>query len=145
MFEESGFEIYESTTKEWVVKDIYDEPGGPTKHLLEVREVLDDVKNAYYQMQEIMADWDADDRNAKSKQFVRMLRKMTGSVRQQGAMKALRQLELADSGDDEVDNGEVDPGDGLGAMTLGSKAGDSKGGDDEGDDSEGGNSDESGE
>lgn len=154
MFEDYGFEIYESTTKDFVAKEIFDEPGGPNKHLLQVREVLDDVKNSYYQMQEIMADWDADECNAKSKQFVRMLRKMTGSVRQQGAMKALKQLDdeghrLGTSSDDEADDGEVDPSDGQRAIALRSKAGNSEGGEGEGGDggdgdSEGSDSDGSG-
>lgn len=151
MFEDCRFEIYESTTKDFVAKGIFDEPGGPNKHLLQVREVLDDVKNSYYQMQEIMADWDADERNAKSKQFVRMLRKMTGSVRQQGAMKALKQLDdeghrLGTSSDDEADDGEVDPSNGQRAIALRSKAGNGEGGEGEGGDgdSEGSNSDGSG-
>ena len=112
MFEESGFEIYESMTKDYATKDIYDEPGGPAKHLLQVREVLDEVKAAYYEMHELMADWDADRRNAISKRFVKMLRKSTGRVRQQGTKDALKELSAAgfslealDLSDDDGDNG----------------------------------------
>ena len=98
MFEDSGFEIYETMTTEYAAKDIYDEPGGPNKHLLEVREVLDDIKNVFYNMNDIMADWDTDRRNKASKQFVSTLRKITGPVRQQGAKEALKQLEEAGHG-----------------------------------------------
>lgn len=52
MFEEEGFEIYESTTKKYVIKDIYEEPNGPSKHMLEVREVLDEIKTKFYELEE---------------------------------------------------------------------------------------------
>ena len=48
MFEEGGFEIYESAIKEYVTRDIYDEPDGPSKHILDVREVLDEIKSKFY-------------------------------------------------------------------------------------------------
>ena len=125
MFEESGFEIYETMTTEYAAKDIYDEPGGPNKHVLEVREVLDDIKNMFYNMNEVMADWDTEKRNKVSKQFVRTLRKITGPVRQQGAEEAVKQLDEAgyglgalmlsgdegEDGDGEVENGRGESGD----------------------------------
>ena len=123
MFEESGFEIYESTTREYATKDIYDEPGGPSKHLLEVREVLDDVKNVYYQMHEIMADWDADKRDATSKRFVKMLRKVTGPVRQQGTKDALKELSSAGYGPGELDLSGSDTSDGDGEVVQSVKEG----------------------
>ena len=48
MFEEGGFEIYESAIKEYVTRDIYDEPDDPSKHILDVREVLDEIKSKFY-------------------------------------------------------------------------------------------------
>lgn len=120
MFEDSGFEIYESITKEYATKEIYDEPGGPTKHLLQVREVLDDVKNVYYQMHEMMADWDADKREATSKRFVRLLRKSTGEVRQQATKAALKELSSAGYGLEELDlsGDDGDDGDGEVAQSV---------------------------
>ena len=52
MFEEGGFEIYESTTKEYVIKDVYEEPDGPSKHMLEVCKVLDEIKTKFYELEE---------------------------------------------------------------------------------------------
>ena len=123
MFEDSGFEIYETMTTEYAAKDIYDEPGGPNKHVLEVREVLDDIKNMFYSMNAFMADWDTDRRNKVSKQFVSTLRRITGPVRQQGAREALKQLDEAGHGlealmlsgsDGEDGDSKVDNGDGEG-------------------------------
>lgn len=51
MFEEGGFEIYESTIKEYVTKNIYDEPDGLSKHILDIREVLDKIKTKFYELE----------------------------------------------------------------------------------------------
>lgn len=51
MFEEGGFEIYESTTKEYVTKDIYDKPDGLSKHILYIREILDKIKAKLYELE----------------------------------------------------------------------------------------------
>ncbi len=96
MFEEGGFEIYESTTKEYVTKDIYDEPDGPSKHMLDVREVLDEIKTKFYELKAGTVDWEDDVRERISAQWVSMLRQMTGPIRQRGAEEALK--ELADNG-----------------------------------------------
>lgn len=125
MFEDSGFEVYETMTTEYAA---IDEPAGPDKHVLEVREVLDDIKNSFYEMNEIMADWDTERRNKISKQFVDTLRKITGPVRRQGVAEALRQLDEdghglgalmlssgdGEAGDDEVKEGDGEAGDGRG-------------------------------
>ena len=50
MFKEEGFKIYESTTKNYVTKDIYDELDGPSKYILNVREVLDEIKFKFYEL-----------------------------------------------------------------------------------------------
>ena len=92
MFEEGGFEIYESTTKEYVTRDIYDEPDGPSKHMLDVREVLDEIKAKFYELEAGTADWEDDVRERISAQWVAMLRQMTGPIRQQGAQEALKEL-----------------------------------------------------
>ena len=44
IFGDSGFEIYENTTKAYVIKDIHSAIGGPAKYMLETREVLDYIK-----------------------------------------------------------------------------------------------------
>ena len=57
---ERGFEIYESITKEYVTRDIYDEPDGPSKHMLDVREVLNEIKFKFYELEAGTADWEDD-------------------------------------------------------------------------------------
>jgi hypothetical protein len=98
MFEEGGFEIYESTTKEYATKDIYDEPDGPSKHMLDVREVLEEIKTKFYNLEAGTVDWEDDVRERISAQWVAMLRQMTGPIRQQGVQEALK--ELTDNGHD---------------------------------------------
>ena len=98
MFEEGGFEIYESTTKEYATKDIYDEPDGPSKHMLDVREVLEEIKTKFYDLEAGTVDWEDDVRERISAQWVAMLRQMTGPIRQQGVQEALK--ELTDNGHD---------------------------------------------
>ena len=56
MFQEQGFDIYETTTTEYAAKDIYDEPRGPSKQMLDVREVLDDIKTKFYEIEERIAE-----------------------------------------------------------------------------------------
>ena len=74
MFEEAGFEIYESTTKNYVTKDIYDELDGPSKHILDVREVLDEIKFKFYELKAGTAEWEDEVRERISAQWVAMLR-----------------------------------------------------------------------
>jgi hypothetical protein len=52
MFEDDGFEIYESITKKYIIKDIHEAIGAPDKHLLEIREILNSIKDRYYEIAE---------------------------------------------------------------------------------------------
>ena len=92
MFEESGVEIYESTIKEYVTKDIYDELDGPSKYMLDVREVLEEIKTKFYVLEAGTVDWEDDVRERISAPWVAMLRQMTDPIRQQGAQEALEEL-----------------------------------------------------
>ena len=93
-FEESGFEHYESTNVEYIKSGVYDEPDGPSKHMLQVREVLDDIKNHFHAIEDNMKamDFSADKRHQISKQFVANLRQMSGPIRKKGAEQALEEL-----------------------------------------------------
>ena len=93
LFDDCGFEVYEGTTKTFVVKEIHDQIDGPSKHMLNVREVLDHVKNRFYELEEDLADADPDFRERVSSRWVLQLQKLTGPIRHQGAMDALAQLE----------------------------------------------------
>ncbi len=50
MFENDEFEIYESITKKYVIKNIYKTIEALDKHLLKIREILDLIKNRYYKI-----------------------------------------------------------------------------------------------
>ena len=45
-------EVYESADKVYVTRDIYTEAGAPARWKLEVREVLEQLRSAYYALEE---------------------------------------------------------------------------------------------
>jgi len=98
MFEDDGFEIYESTTKEYVIKDIHEAIEAPDKHLLEVREVLDSIKDRYYETAEQTANWTEEERTPVITKWIEQLAHLTGPVRKRGVNTALQELA------DEVDH-----------------------------------------
>ncbi|KAK9364564.1 hypothetical protein V1509DRAFT_572730 [Lipomyces kononenkoae] len=52
MFEESGFEVYEAVTKEYVQDGIYDEIGAPERRALGCKEILENLRSRYYELEE---------------------------------------------------------------------------------------------
>ena len=60
--------------------------------MLEVWEVLNDIKNRFYDLEDSTASWDYAAREIISRQWIQMLRKMTGLIRLQGAEQALQEL-----------------------------------------------------
>ena len=50
MFENDEFEIYESTMKKYVVKNIHEIIDESNKHLLKIKKILDFIKNRYFEM-----------------------------------------------------------------------------------------------
>ena len=87
MFENSGFEIYETATKTFVIDEVHNQIGGPSKHMLEVREVLDDIKNRFYDLEEATASFADEHRERVSMLWAEMLRKLTGPICLQGCSK----------------------------------------------------------
>lgn len=55
IFGDSGFEIYENTTKTYAIKEIHCVIGGPARHMLETSEVLDDIKTRFVELDEMTA------------------------------------------------------------------------------------------
>ena len=86
LFEDGGFEIYESTTKTYAID-------GPSRHALEMKEVLDHVKTCFYEIEEIITGWDPERRDKVVQLWLTMLKKQVGPVRRQGAAQALQELE----------------------------------------------------
>lgn len=104
MFDDGGFEIYEGTTRDYVVRDMDNAIGRPDKHLLEVREVLDSIKDRYYEIAEYMERHAPDERHAFIQGWVDRLRLLTGPIRQQGVEQAINEIALEDG---ELTDGEV--------------------------------------
>lgn len=105
-FEEGGFEIYETTNKEWVSEGVHDAIGGPSRHLLEVREVLDGIKDRYYELCENMADWTPEERSPILDRWLDQLSSLTGPIRQRGAQAAILELHKETA---ELPEGELVP------------------------------------
>ncbi|MCJ1270062.1 hypothetical protein MMC22_009956 [Lobaria immixta] len=90
MFENGGIGI---STKIYAVNEIYETIGGPSRHELEIRQVLDHVKTRFYGMEELTADWDSERRDKIVRMWMSIRKKLVGSVRRQGAAQALKELE----------------------------------------------------
>ena len=56
MFENDEFEIYESTTKNYVVKNIYEIIDDSNKHLLKIKKFFNDIKNRYFEMMNVLTN-----------------------------------------------------------------------------------------
>lgn len=93
LFEDGGFEVYETTGKVHVDDGNHDVMEGPDRHMLEVREVLDHVKDKYYEMAEYTAEWTAEEQNPIIERWISWLGKLTGPIRKQGVEAALKELE----------------------------------------------------
>lgn len=63
-----------------------------TSHMFEVRDVLDHVKDKYYDMAEHTAEWTAEERNPIIERWISWLDKLTGPIRKQGVEAALKEL-----------------------------------------------------
>lgn len=96
MFEDGGFEIYESTTRTYVVDEIHDAIGGPSKQQLEMREVLEQIKNRFFELQNLTADFDAEHKRRLLAMWVSHLKQLVGPIRRQGAKEALKELQEGD-------------------------------------------------
>ena len=93
LFENSGFEIYEATTKTYVENQIFDTIGGPDRGSLMMREILDHVKTRYYEMSEYMAEWTQKEKDPHIARWLAWLDKLTGPIQKKGVAQALKELE----------------------------------------------------
>lgn len=93
IFSDSGFEIYKTTTKSYAIKEIHGVIGGPAKHMLETREVLDDIKTRFFELDELTLDFTPEQKDRYLMLWVQNLKKMTGQIRKTAAKDALKQLQ----------------------------------------------------
>jgi hypothetical protein len=92
-WEDSGFEIYETATKTYVNKEMYEEIGAPVRRKLELREVIDSLTNRYYRLEEELEDWPDIERDIIIKGWIRQLECMVGPIRKQAANDLLAMLD----------------------------------------------------
>ena len=92
MFEDCGFEVYEGTTKTYQIREIYNAIDGPSRQMLQLREVLDSIKNRFYEFKELTSTLDPEVRKEWGQKWVELLQKLTGDIRQRGAEEALEEL-----------------------------------------------------
>lgn len=91
--DDGGFEIYETTTKTYTSNEIYNVIGGPTRYILETREVLDDIKTRFFELDELTFGFTPEQKDKYLMLWVQNLKKMTGQIRKTGAKDALKQLQ----------------------------------------------------
>ena len=84
MFEDCGFEVYEGTIKTYQISEIYKAIDGPSRQMLKVREVLDNIKNKFYEFKELTSTMDPDIKRFWGRKWVELLRMLTGDIRRRG-------------------------------------------------------------
>ena len=93
IFGDSGFEIYETTTKTYAIKEIHSVIGGPAKHMLKIREVLDDIKTRVFELDKLTLGFTPEQKDRYLMLWVQNLKKMTRQIRKTAAKDALKQLQ----------------------------------------------------
>ena len=89
MFENSGFEIYETSVR---LECEMEEMKGSDRHLLQMRETLDAIKEKYYEIAEHTADWSAEERTPQMQRWLDWLDKLTEPIRNRRVKEALQEL-----------------------------------------------------
>lgn len=87
MFENSGFEIYETSVCLEIERD--EEVEKSDRHLLQMREMLDAIKKKYYEIIEYTADWSIEEKTPHIQRWLNWLSKLTGPIRGQAVEEAL--------------------------------------------------------
>ena len=90
MFENSDFEIYEMSDSLEVER--HEKIKRIDRHMLQMKKVLDAIKNKYYEIIEHTADWTAEKRQSQMQRWIDWLDKLTESIRKQKMKKTLQKL-----------------------------------------------------
>ena len=80
MQEDCGFETYYSDNKEYIAKDINDDPFAPQRTRLEIREALENIKDRFYQIEEKAAQLEPDMREKLMNWWLLKLNRAAGEV-----------------------------------------------------------------
>jgi hypothetical protein len=85
MWEDSGFEIYETMGTVYFERDIDEDVSDlPMRQRLYMREALDSLKERYYQIEETIQDWESSEADRFMKWWLQKLHHATGEVWKQG-------------------------------------------------------------
>ena len=93
MWEDSGFEIYETMGSAYFAKDIDDEIGAPTRRRLDMREALDTLKSKYYDLEDLVAKMPGYQAEDVMRWWIGKLEKMTGPLRSIGIAEFREELQ----------------------------------------------------
>ncbi|KAI9854655.1 MAG: hypothetical protein M1824_000241 [Vezdaea acicularis] len=82
MFEDSGMEVYESMTKDFIHSDVHGIIGAPEQRKLKLREVQDSLRSAYYRIEEAASVLEPDTAATVVNTWIDGLSKVTGPLMQ---------------------------------------------------------------
>lgn len=89
MFKDDEFEIYESITKKYVIKNIHETIETLDKHLLKIREILDSIKNRYYEIAKQTTNWAKEERTSTITKWIEQLAHLIDLIRKRKVNIAL--------------------------------------------------------
>ena len=92
-WEDSGFEMYEGMTTDYINKGIENDIGAPARRKLQVREILDGLLARYYDLETETETWPENARDEAIRKWVKDLDSITGSLRQVAVQQLKEQLE----------------------------------------------------
>lgn len=61
MFEDCGFEIYETMTKVYTERELADDSGSAPRRRLECRDALAALQESFYRMEEAVRGWEPEE------------------------------------------------------------------------------------
>ena len=91
MFEDSGFEVYETSARS--KPDDEEEIETPDRHKLQMKEVLNSIKEKFYELVKHIAEWTVEERDPQMEKWLSWLHKLTGPIRSRGVEEALKEVQ----------------------------------------------------
>ena len=94
MWEDCGYKTYQGVNKEYIAKDIDDDPFAPVRRRLKIREALESIKDRYYQIEEASLKYKEDDPQMADKiinWWLVKLNRAAGEVWQQGIEQFIKE------------------------------------------------------
>jgi hypothetical protein len=91
-WEDSGFDMYEGMTTDYINNGIENDIGAPARRKLQVREVLDGLLARYYDLEAETSAWPDDAQDEAIRSWLKDLDIITGSLRQVAVEQLKKQL-----------------------------------------------------